>query len=134
MIEEIKYCSDVIKENFNKDLIMTKKDNEYFKNSTKCSICDNVYVKDGVKVRDLCHVTEKYRGSVHRDCNIKVKLNHKISVVFHNLKNYDSRLIMQELYKFSFKINVIPSRMEKYMNFNINNKLSFLDGFQRVQF
>ena len=33
---------------------------------------------------------------------------------------------MQELGKFSFKINVIPNGLEKYMSFTINNKLSFL--------
>ena len=36
MIEESKYCSDVIKKHFNKELVMTKKDNEDFENSTKC--------------------------------------------------------------------------------------------------
>ena len=41
-------------------------------------------------LRDHCHTTEKYRASTHRDCNINVKLNHKISIVFYNLKNYDS--------------------------------------------
>ena len=37
----------------------------------------------------------------HRDCNINVKLNHKVPIVFYNLKNYDSHLIMQELGKFN---------------------------------
>ena len=41
MIEETKYCSDLIKKHFNKELVMTKKDNEDFENSTKCWICDN---------------------------------------------------------------------------------------------
>ena len=36
MIKEIKYCSDVMKKHFNKELMMTKEDNEDFKNSTKC--------------------------------------------------------------------------------------------------
>ena len=58
MIEESKYCSDVIKKHFNKKLVMTKNDDEEFKNSTKCWICDNVYVKSDVKVRDRCHITE----------------------------------------------------------------------------
>ena len=31
---------------------MTKKDNKNFKNSTKCWICDNVYVENDVKVRN----------------------------------------------------------------------------------
>ena len=33
MIEESKYCSDVMKKQFNKELLKTKKDNENFKNS-----------------------------------------------------------------------------------------------------
>ena len=37
---------------------------------------------------------------------------------------------MQELGKFSFKINVIPNGLERYMSFCINNKQSFIDSFQ----
>ena len=37
---------------------------------------------------------------------------------------------MQELGKFSLKINVIPNGLEKSMKFSINNKLSFIDSFQ----
>ena len=91
-------------------------------------ICDNIYVEGDVQVRDHCHTTGKYRASEHRNCNIKVKLNHKIPVVFYNLKKYDSRLIMQELSKFTFKINVIQDGLEKYMSFNINNKLAFINN------
>ena len=47
---------------------MTKEDHEDFKNSTKCWICDNSYIDNDVKVRGHCHITEKYRGSAHRDC------------------------------------------------------------------
>ena len=86
----------MLKKHFNEELVMTKKDNEDFKKSTKCWICSNTYLDDDVKVRD-CHIFGKYRGSVHGDCNINVKLNHKIPVIFHNLQNYDSHLIMQEL-------------------------------------
>ena len=130
MIEESKCCSDVMKKHFNKELVMTKKGNEDFENSAKCWICENDYIDNDVKVRDHCHITGKYRGSAHRYCNINVKLNRKILVVFHKLKNYDSYLIMQKLGKFNLKINVIPNVLEKYMSFSINNKLSFIDGFQ----
>ena len=37
---------------------------------------------------------------------------------------------MQGLGKFDLKINVIPNRLEKYMSFSFNNKLSFNDSFQ----
>ena len=82
---------------------MTKEGNEDFQNSTKCWICDN----DCIKVRDPFHITGKYRGSAHGDCNINIKLNHRIPIVFFNLKNYDSQLIMQELGKFNLKISVM---------------------------
>ena len=130
MIEESKYCSEVMKKHFNKELVMTKEDNEDFKNSTKCWICDNDYVDNDVKVRDNCHITGKYRGSTHRDCNINLKLNHKILVVFHNFKSYNFHLITQELGKFNLKIIVIPNGLEKYMSLTINNKLNFTDSFQ----
>ena len=111
---------------------MTKKDNEDFENSTKCWTCDNTYVDGDVKVRDHCLITGKYRDSTHRDCNINVKLNPKIPVVFQILKNYDSHPIMQELGKFNLKINVIPNVLEKYMSFSVNNKLNFIDSLQRL--
>ena len=84
------YCSDMMKKHFNKEPVMTQNDSEDFENSTKYWICDNDYIENNVK-RDHCHITGKYRGSAHRDCNINVKLNHKIPVVFHNLNNYDAR-------------------------------------------
>ena len=65
---------------------MTKEDNEKFKSSTKYRVCDNDYVDYNVEVRDHCHITGKYKGLAHRDCKINLKLNHKIPVVFHNLK------------------------------------------------
>ena len=130
IIKESKYCSEVIKKYFNKESVMTKEDNEDFKNSAKCWICDNDYVHNDVKVRGYCRITEKYRDSAHGDCNINLKLNHNIPIIFKNLKNYDNHLIMEELGKFNLKISVIPNGLEKYMSFTINNKLSFIDNFQ----
>ena len=83
-----------MKKYFNKELVRTEKDN--FENSTKCSICDHVFVECDVKVRDHCHINKKYIGSAHEDCNINVKSNHKIPIVFHNLKNYESHLMTRQ--------------------------------------
>ena len=68
---EIKYCSDLMKENFDKELVIAKENNEDFEKSTKCWTCENNYVDNDVKVRDHCHITGKYRDSAHRDCNSK---------------------------------------------------------------
>ena len=118
-----------MKIHLNKELVMTKEDSKDSKNSTKYWICDNDYV-DNDKVRDHCHINGEYRGSAHRDYNVNVKLNYKSPVLFHNLKNYDSHVIMQERGKFNLKINVVPIGLEKCMSFTINNKSSFTDSFQ----
>ena len=130
MIKQSKYYSDVMEKHFNKEVVMTKKDNEYFENSTKWWICDHDYIDGDVEVKDHCHITGKHGGSAHRDCNINGKLSHKIPVKFHNLKNYDSHLIMLELSRFNLQTDVIPNGLEKYMSFSINNKFSFLGSFQ----
>ena len=122
-IDKSKYCSDVMKKHFKKDLLMTKEDNENFENATKCWICDNNFNDNDVKIRYHFHITGNYAGSAHRFCNINVKLNHKIPAVFHNLKKYDSILFIQELGKFNLKIKVISNGLEK-------NKLIFIDSFQ----
>ena len=43
-----------MKKHFNKELVMTKEDNEDFENSAKFWICD---IDNDVKVRDHCHIT-----------------------------------------------------------------------------
>ena len=65
---------------------MTKEEKDEFENFTQFQVCNNDYIHNDVKVRDFCHITGKYRGSAYRDCNINVKFNHKIHVIFHNLK------------------------------------------------
>ena len=62
----------------------------------------NIYAVSDVKVRDHYHVRE---GSSHKECNIKIKLNHKIHIIFHNVRNYDSHLNMQVV-KLNSKINI----------------------------
>ena len=83
-----------------------------------------------MKVRDHCHVTGKCRGAAHWSCNIDFQLTKKISVIFHNLKGYDSHLIFSELNKFDAKISVIPNGLEKYMAFFLGRNLVFIDSMQ----
>ena len=53
IVEGSKYCEDLMKQHFNKELVINKKDNKDFKKSTKCWISDNDYVDGDVKVRKL---------------------------------------------------------------------------------
>ena len=116
ILEERKYCKKIIKDQFNKNLIMTEKEEHLFQQSNSYWICQKID-NDDEKVRDHCHITAKFRGSAHWDCNINFQLTKKIPVIFHNLKSYDSHLIFSELHKFNLKVDVIPNGLEKYMPF-----------------
>ena len=159
MFEEVKNCQSIIRDNFNKPLKMTKKDEKAFTKAKRCHICEKKYTEDDVPVRDHCHITGKYRGSAHQTCNLKLQISAekiKIPVVFHNLKGYDSHFIMNELGELIKKsedipdnvyienkegkmvkdesvsrisVSVIAQNAEKYMAFYVGKHLSFIDSF-----
>ena len=63
----------------------------------RCWIC-NEHVKRRDAIREHDHITGKWRGPAHKKCNSRLiihKQDQCIPVVFHNLKNYDSKLLMQ---------------------------------------
>ena len=67
-----------------------------FKNSYKNEKAAEKYKK----VRDHCHFTGKYRGCAHSICNLNLCNRYfKIPVFFHNMKNYDGHLIIQNAEK-----------------------------------
>ena len=57
-------------------------------------------------------------------------MSKKIPVIFHNLRGYDSHLIIKEISKFGLKVSVIPNGLEKYMAFTININLVFIGSMQ----
>ena len=147
MLEEVEYCKAVIKKHFNKPLVMTEVDEQNFKTMDGCHICGEKYTDKDVRVRDHCHITGKFRGSAHQECNLKLRIkpeNLKIPVIFHNLRGYDSHFIMQQIGEIANKhgytnkkgekkdlnINAIPNNVEKYMAFMLGNHLTFIDSFQ----
>ena len=98
--------------------------------SNSCWICKKLIDNDEEEVRDRCHITGKFWGAAHWDCNINFQLSKKVSVIFHNLRGHDSHLIFNELDKSDVKISVIPNGLEKYMAFFLNKNLVFIDSIQ----
>ena len=107
---------------------MSAEEEERFQLSNSCWICDKLFDVGDDKVRDHCHIAGKYRGAAHWSCNINLKLNKKIPVIFHNLSGYDSQLRIKEIGKFDVKVSVIPYGLEKYMAFTINTNLIFIES------
>ena len=109
---------------------MSAEDEERFQLSNNCWICDKLLDVGYDKVRDHCYITGKYRGSAHWTCNINLKLTKKVPVIFHNLRCYDSHLIMLEIGKFDVKVSVISNGLEKCLAFTVNRNLVFIDSKQ----
>ena len=120
----------MIKMHFNKNLVMSGEEDERFQLSNSCWICDKLFDVEDDKVRDHCHITGKYRDTAHWNCNVNLKLSKKVPVIFHNLRGYDSHLLIREISKFDVKVSGIPNGLEKYMAFTINTNLLFIDSMQ----
>ena len=104
-----------MKKHFNKNLIMREEEQEKFQLSNVCWICEKLIDHDDEKGRDHCHVTGKFRGATHWDCNINLQLTKNVPVIFHNLRGYNRHLIFDKLKNFDMKVNVIPNGLENYM-------------------
>ena len=128
IFKEYGYCRSVMKKHFNKNLIMTAEENEEFERSNMCWACGKLTDFDQNKVRVYCHITGKYRGATCWKCNINLQITKKLSIIFHNLKGYDSHLIFKGLSKFNCKISVIPSGLENYTSITLNNNIVFIDS------
>ena len=76
------------KKYFNKNLIMTEKEEEKLQSSNMFWICEKLIEDE--KVRDHCHVTAKFRGTAYWSCNINLQLTKKVPVIFYNWRGYDS--------------------------------------------
>ena len=130
---EVKYCQKIITEKAKRRLVMTAKDEEDFQSAKKCWICQREYKADeekNIPVRDHCHFTGKYRGSAHKKCNFRLQISAKrikIPVIFHNLKGYDSHLIIEKLgekiKKTDELISVQEERTNNYFDYNRNEAL-----------
>ena len=146
-------CSNVIstfsdsiieKENWIKDIMknpvpmnLSREEEQSFQQTQDCHIC-NLSLGTN-RVRDHDHLTGKYRGAAHNQCNLAFrfpKLNQKqensfiISIVFYNLRDYDSYLLMESLSKHTKRrIQYIPNNKEQHISFLLGC-LCFIDSFQ----
>ena len=117
ILKGYKYCRKVMNKHFNKNLIMSEEEEHLFQQSNSSWICKKFIDSDEDEVRDYCHVTGKFRGAAHWECNINFQLTKNVSAIFQNLRGNDSHLIFNDLDKFDGKISVILNGLEKYVAF-----------------
>ena len=120
--------------------IGSKQQKKEFAKATVCYLCEQPL--NGDRVIDHCHLTGVSRGVSHKHCNLQLKykgclsksddkLEGYVPVILHNLRRYDSHLILKQCKLSLFpdkEIACIPN-MEKCMSFFIGN-LRFIDSYQ----
>lgn len=122
---------------------MSSDDEINFQSSIYCHICKDVLGNN--RVRNHCHLTGKYRGAAHENCNIQYVTPKFIPICFHNFSKYDCHLFIKELItkeyvcsgkKIKSVVNVIAKHKELYTSlsyslfFSKKNvlKLKFIDS------
>ena len=85
-----------------------KKKNLYFNKVTVAGFVKNLLIMMKKKLEII---------AAHWNCNINFQLSKNVPVIFHNLRGYNSHLILKELDRSDVKISVIPNGFVKYMAF-----------------
>lgn len=134
-IEDIVKISDDVKSKVQHIVPMDDKVYQHQNNikhlTKKCHICEKPFndEESDWRVLDHCHFTGKFRGVAHNSCN--VNLTNKftnVPVFAHNMKGYDSHLIIKAMNAIKSKINCIPANNEKFITFGFDN-IKFLDSY-----
>ena len=113
------------------------KDQLEAKKQRNCIFCENPLLHKNFRdaAKDHCHITGRYRGAAHNNCNVKLYINPKttpIPIVFHNLRGYDAHHLMQEMSQLNKEVKCIANNMEKYITFSVGG-LRFIDSLNFLQ-
>ena len=114
-----------------------KEDKLEAKFQKNCRYCGNSLLQKNFRdaVKDHCHITGRYRGAAHNECNLKLRINpqtYQMPVVFHNLRGYDAHHLMQAMSQLKKEVKCVANNMEKYITFSVGG-LRFIDSFNFLQ-
>ena len=148
LCNKINEIRDEIKEKMkeNKEILMTDEDKTDFETATHCCICGDRFkdLRTHIRMKKKQRNTKKLETIVTLQVSIEGALIAcvistfvidilKIPVFFHNMKNYDGHLIIQNAEKLSNKkkIDVIAQNSEKFINIGFDS-LSVKDSFSFI--
>jgi hypothetical protein len=108
---------------------ISDEEQECFDKATYCHICMKKF-EDGTKVRDHNHLSGRYMGAAHSNCNLNRKEPRRIKLFAHNLQGYDSHLILNHLRSDDRIVSIrgLANNMQKMKTFSINS-YDFIDSF-----
>ena len=118
--------------NTKKDIVMTEKEEEDYRNNNVCRFCEKFIECD--KVRDHCHLTGNYREPAHSKRNINVTQDQSnfISFIFHNFSNYDCHMFFKKLVNkknYKVKFDIIPKTNKESISVTYGC-IRFIDSYR----
>ena len=132
-----------------KGMELSDDETEYHIHSDRCWICELefrpatvVKNKDGtekkntdfIKVRDHCHFTGRYRGPAHQKCNLRLRRQRLVPVLFHNLRGYDSHFLVKAFRGLEESIGGIPEGGQKFKMLSLKKASKMKDDGPRKYF
>ena len=108
---------------------------------TTCCLCEKEFkpkdLKENPIVKDHCHLTGRFRGLAHNNCNLDTRKAHFsfVPILFYNFSGFDCHLIFEKLVNMvtekNIKMNendIIAKSSANYMSVKIGC-LKFLDSY-----
>ncbi|KYN14562.1 hypothetical protein ALC57_13224 [Trachymyrmex cornetzi] len=121
LAEELRQLAHTVQSTISANVPMadfTRDDWEKFNSASHCHVCEKPFTPDDTQVRDHCHLTGRYRGPAHSNCNLNYKDSRCIPVVFHNLFSYDAHFIIKEIASaYEGRVDLLLITKEKYISF-----------------
>ena len=107
---------------------------EMFEEAVDCHICHKTL--DDSRVPDHDHLNGHFRGAAHSACNLNYNLkNLKIPIIFHNLKGFDSKMIMTDIgmmeEKWQKNLSVLVQNSEQFKSLSLGG-ITFIDSLQHL--
>ena len=99
---------------------MTAQDRRRFDNTTHC-ICGKLFDELTVKCRDHDHFTSRFRGALCGNCNLQKKNLLFIPLYAHNLRKFDSHLLIKAKSDKSIPMNTLSNNREQIITMSLGN-------------
>ncbi|KAJ9448907.1 hypothetical protein DIPPA_04793 [Diplonema papillatum] len=113
-------------------MIITSDQQQAHDLATTCHYCEGPFTEKNPKVRDHCHLTNKYRAAACNNCNKLIREGSgTIPLYFHNARGYDNHHVYTMLSQRDSIdndcVNIIENTSERTMCIELNQKRTYTD-------
>lgn len=133
LLEEQLWVKNLFK--IHKELDLKPAEQQKFKITTNCYMCNKFFSDNLIKCRDHCHFTGKFLGAACQKCNLSRRNQSFLKIFLHNGSRYDFHFIIKALnnrHENIQGIHVLPYNGENFRTIQFNSFM-FLDSMSFLQ-